>query len=47
MLSLAVITTKKNSLSFQGQHGTVLNVKITNITIRKNKDRKTPAGESF
>ena len=37
MLSLAVITTKKNSLSFQGQHSTILNIKIANIIIRKNK----------
>ena len=47
MLSLAVITTKKNSLSFQGQHSTILNIKIANIIIRKNKDKKTPAWESF
>lgn len=38
MLSLAVIITKKNSLGFQWLQGTVLYVKITNITVRKKKN---------
>lgn len=44
MLSLAVITTKKNSLSFQCLQGTILYVKTANITVRK---KTLPAWKSF
>ena len=35
MLSLAAITTKKNSLGFQGLRGTLLYVQIANMTVRE------------